>query len=186
MSSIFYTTALTVSTTTTMTFCESNDDDQDFISKIKSTIESSSSSLTSPETMNALLSAIGSMAQSAFDSGVPTNLSYGFFAGYVSGLALKKLGRIASVSLGFAFLGLQGLAYSGYIDVNHDKIAYEVEKILDRNKDGKVDVEDIKGVIDDVKSVAGYGLENGGKKEGELLVSGSGFGLGFYGGLRSG
>ena len=182
MSSILYTTALTVSTTT-MTLCES--DDQDFISKIKSTIESSS--LTSPEeTMNTLLSTIGSTAQTAFDSGVPTNLSYGFFAGYVSGLALKKLGRIASVSLGVAFLGLQGLAYSGYIDVNHDKIAYEVEKILDRNKDGKVDVEDLKGVIEDVKSVAGYGLENSGKKEGELLVSGSGFGLGFYGGLRSG
>lgn len=80
---------------------------------------------------------------------------------------------------------MQALAYQGYIDVNHQKIAGEVEKLLDRNKDGKVDAEDLKGVIDDVRKVAGYGLESSGK-EGELLVSGSGFSLGFYGGLRSG
>ncbi|KAL7506277.1 hypothetical protein ACHAXN_003573 [Cyclotella atomus] len=178
MSSAIYSTALTV-TTSTIALCDndgSNNDDPDFISKIKSKLEST-------ESMDAILSTLGSSAQYIFDSGIPTNLSYGFFAGYISGLALKKLGRIASVSLGMAFLGLQSLAYSGYIDVNHQKIAGEVEKLLDRNQDGKVDVEDVKGVIEEVRKVAEYGLGSG---EGGLAVSGGGFGLGFYGGLRSG
>lgn len=181
MSSALYSTALTV-TTSTIALCDNdgsknNDDDQDFISKIKSKLESSELPIDD------LLSTLGSSAQSIFDSGIPTNLSYGFFAGYISGLALKKLGRIASVSLGMAFLGLQSLAYAGYIDVNHQKIAGEVEKILDRNQDGKVDVEDVKNVIEEVRKVAEYGLGSG---EGGLAVSGGGFGLGFYGGLRSG
>lgn len=179
ISSALYSTALTLSTTT-IVLCD-NGDDQDFISKIKSKIESSS--FASPESIDALLSTIGASAQSIFDSGIPTNLSYGFFAGYISGLALKKIGRIASISLGMGFLAMQTLAYKGYIDVNHQKIAGEVEKLLDRNNDGKVDVEDLKGVIEDMQKVAEHNLGTG---EGGLAVSGGGFGLGFYGGLRSG
>lgn len=181
MASALCSTALTTTTTTSIALCDS---DEDFITKIKSKIESSYLSDTSKsDSMEVLLSTVGASAQSVFDSGIPTNLSYGFFAGYVSGLALKKIGRVASVSLGLGFLGLQALAYQGYIVVDHAKIAGEVERILDRNKDGRVDVEDLRGLIEDVRRVAEHGL---GSVEGGLAVSGGGFGLGFYGGLRSG
>ncbi|KAL3804472.1 hypothetical protein HJC23_002511 [Cyclotella cryptica] len=174
--------ALTKSTTATA-FCDDNDD-RDFIAKIKAKLEASTlSDFTKTDSMEALLSKLGNSAQTVFDSGIPTNFSYGFFAGYVSGLALKKIGRAASVTLGVGFLTLQALAYNGYVDVNHEKISKEVEKILDRNQDGKVDAEDLKGVIEEIRKVAEHGLGGG---EGGLAVSGGGFGLGFYGGLRSG
>jgi len=38
--------------------------------------------------------------QGAFDSGVPTQLSYGFVSGYCSGMALKKIGKIAAGMFG--------------------------------------------------------------------------------------
>ena len=56
---------------------------------------------------------IGSKAQEAIDSGVPTQISYGFICGYSSGYALKKVGKAASVVFGLGFVGLQSLAYAG-------------------------------------------------------------------------
>ena len=38
--------------------------------------------------------------QTAVDTGIPTQLSYGFICGYCSGLALKKAGRAAAVVFG--------------------------------------------------------------------------------------
>jgi hypothetical protein len=38
--------------------------------------------------------------QGAVDSGIPTQLSYGFISGYCSGIALKKIGRGAAVVFG--------------------------------------------------------------------------------------
>ena len=122
------------------------------------------------------------------------HLSYGFFAGYLSGLALKKFGRIASLTLGMGFVMLQTLAYHGYIDVNHEKVARQVEEILDRNGDGVVDSEDIKSVVEELRKVVGFGIldddEEDSEKEGngkiKAIAGGGGFGLGFLGGLRSG
>jgi FUN14 family len=42
----------------------------------------------------------GSTVQSGLDSGIPTQLSYGFISGYCSGLALKKIGKAAGVIFG--------------------------------------------------------------------------------------
>lgn len=42
-------------------------------------------------------------AQGAIDSGVPTQVSYGFISGYCSGIALKKVGRAAAVVFGKNF-----------------------------------------------------------------------------------
>lgn len=140
--------------------------------------------------VDALLSKLGSQAQLAINSGIPTNFSYGFFAGYVSGLALKKIGKAASITFGLGFLALQTLAYHGYIDVNHEKISKEVERVLDRNQDGKVDQVDLRNIIEEIRKVAEFGLGGGEEEDGsggsKLAVSGGGFGLGFYGGLRSG
>ena len=183
----------------------SNDDDEDFISKVKAKINSQSiaeltsslpTSLPANMNMDELLSTIGSQAQLALNSGIPTNLSYGFFAGYLSGFALKKIGRAASLTFGVGFVILQTLAYQGYVDVNHDKLAKQIEGVLDRNGDGVVDGEDLKSVVDELRRVVGFGIEAG-KEEGEgedgrnddqvkAIAGGGGFGMGFLGGLRSG
>ena len=89
---------------------------------------------------------------------------------------------------------MQTLAYYGYIDVNHEDLKKKVEGALDRNGDGRVDVEDLKLVLDEVQSVVGFGLdddgmeEEGSKEEEQVkaVAGGGGFGMGFLGGLRSG
>ncbi|KAL7467911.1 hypothetical protein ACHAXS_008137 [Conticribra weissflogii] len=175
--------------------CQSNSEDdnndQDIFSKIKSKIEAGSFSTAfslDEETVNSILKTVGSTAQSAIDSGIPGNLSYGFLMGYLSGLALKKVGKMASIGLGLSFVALQSLAYSGYIEVNHEKLEKELyEKVLDRNKDGKVDSEDLRSILEDVKRVVGNGLlEDESGENAKAIAGGGGFGLGFIGGLRSG
>lgn len=171
----------------------SEDSDEDFLSKITSKINSQSlSNISLPTSLDEALATIGSQTQLALNSGIPTNLSYGFFAGYMSGFALKKIGRVASLTFGVGFVLLQTLAYHGYIDVNHDKLAKEIEGVLDRNGDGVVDGEDLKGVVDELRRVVGFGIE--GSEEGDggrndqvkAIAGGGGFGMGFLGGLRSG
>jgi uncharacterized membrane protein (Fun14 family) len=136
-------------------------------------------------TIDDYASAIGSQLSLALSSGIPANLSYGFVAGYASGYALKKIGRVAAIVLGTAFLGMQTLAASGYVTVDHDKIQHRLEDLMDRNKDGKVNASDLKDVVDSAKKVAGFGIIEEGSEVG-LGASAAGFGTGFYGGLRSG
>lgn len=50
--------------------------------------------------LDELASSLGNQLQGALDSGIPTQLSYGFVSGYCSGLALKKVGRAAAVVFG--------------------------------------------------------------------------------------
>ena len=160
-----------------------NNDDQDFIAKIKSKLEDFH--IEDNATLNSIATSLGGQISSALASGIPTDISYGFFAGYFSGLALKKIGKVASITLGASFLALQTLAYNGYIDVHHEKLQKEVEGMLDRNNDGVVDSEDLKGMLDDVKKVAGFKLDDDSTNK-KLYASGGGFTMGFYGGLRSG
>jgi hypothetical protein len=47
-----------------------------------------------------LASTTGGKLQAAVDSGVPTQVSYGFVCGYCSGYAAKKAGKIAAVVFG--------------------------------------------------------------------------------------
>jgi len=206
-SALYGAAAASAATNETPALCNNNDDtsnDEDFISKVKAKINSqsiaelSSSLPTSlPANMDELLSTIGSQAQLALNSGIPTNLSYGFFAGYLSGFALKKIGRAASLTFGVGFVILQTLAYQGYVDVNHDKLAKQIEGVLDRNGDGVVDGEDLKSVVDELRRVVGFGIEVGKEEGGEdgsgrnddqvkAIAGGGGFGMGFLGGLRSG
>ena len=160
-----------------------NNDDQDFIAKIKSKLEDFH--IEDNATLNSIATSLGGQISSALASGIPTDISYGFFAGYFSGLALKKIGKVASITLGASFLALQTLAYNGYIDVHHEKLQKQVESMLDRNNDGVVDSEDLKGMLDDVKKVAGFKLDDDSTNK-KLYASGGGFTMGFYGGLRSG
>jgi hypothetical protein len=56
--------------------------------------------LASGEFLDALATRAGSGLQDAVDSGVPTQLSYGFVSGYCSGVALRRVGRALSVVFG--------------------------------------------------------------------------------------
>merc|ERR1711862_130699 len=163
--------------------CESN---EDVMSRIKNKINAQSVSdlLKDNETLDAVLTSVGSSVSSVISSGLPSSLSYGFCAGFLSGFALKKIGKLASVCFGLSFLSLQSLAHAGYIDVHHDKLQKQVEDLLDRNRDGKVDSEDLKSILGEVQKMASYGVDE--DNAGNMVASGGGFGMGFFGGLRSG
>ncbi|GAX12379.1 hypothetical protein FisN_1Hh313 [Fistulifera solaris] len=117
----------------------------------------------------------GQKVQSAIDTGLPTEVSYGFISGYCSGFAMKKVGKAAGLIFGLGFIGLQTLANQGYITVNHGKLREEVEGFFDMNKDGKIDRGDGQLAYDKLMEVLTYNLP-----------SGSGFAAGFIGGIRSG
>jgi uncharacterized membrane protein (Fun14 family) len=117
----------------------------------------------------------GSKIQAAVESGVPTQLSYGFIMGFSSGYALKKAGKIACGVMGTGFLILQALSYTGYVKVDHSKIEDSVKDFLDVNDDGKIDAEDRDEILEKVMEIAQFGMPSGG-----------GFVAGFTGGVKSG
>lgn len=118
---------------------------------------------------------LGSKIQAAVETGVPTQLSYGFVCGYASGYAMKKVGKVGAVVFGLGFCTLQSLSYAGYITVDHKKIEKNVMGLMDLNDDGKVDSEDGAKAMEKVQEVLSYNLPAGG-----------GFATGFVAGVRSG
>ena len=113
--------------------------------------------------------------QIAVDSGVPTQLSYGFVCGFCSGFSLKKAGKVVAVVCGLGFMSLQSLSYAGYIKVDQEKIKNDVESIMDLNNDGKVDSDDVSQATNKIMNILSFNLPAGG-----------GFSAGFIAGLRSG
>lgn len=169
---LFHSGALILTTTlgsTVITLC---DNDKDILSKIKDVVSGEGDI---NEQVDALAKMMGSQIQGAVDSGIPTQLSYGFVCGYCSGFALKKVGKVGAVVFGLGFISIQSLSYAGYIKVDHERIKNHVENIMDLNNDGKVDKEDADQAMGKVMEVLTYNLPGG-----------SGFGVGFIGGLRSG
>ena len=76
---------------------------------------------------------------------------------------------------GMGFVALQSLQYTGYIQVDHGKLKKDMENFLDLDKDGDVDQDDAKLAYNKIFKIMSYNLP-----------AGSGFGVGFIGGLRSG
>lgn len=72
-----------------MTFCD--DGSKDLLKK------KSDGSIDWDATQVAVATELGSSIQKAVDTGIPTQLSYGFVCGYASGYALKKIGRIGAI-----------------------------------------------------------------------------------------
>jgi hypothetical protein len=66
-------------------------------------------------------------------------------------------------------------SYLGYVQVNHERLKEDMERLFDLNKDGKVDKDDAQLGYDKIMKVLAYNLPAGG-----------GFGAGFLGGLRTG
>lgn len=79
------------------------------------------------------------------------------------------------IVIGLGFMTLQTLSYSGYIQIDHDRMKKEVENWMDLNDDGKVDSDDTAIGFKKIMSVLEYNMPAGG-----------GFAAGFIGGIRSG
>lgn len=74
---------------TKIAFCD--DGSKDWIKKSKD------GSIDWEATQDAVATQLGNSIQKAVDTGIPTQLSYGFVCGYCSGYALKKVGRIGAI-----------------------------------------------------------------------------------------
>jgi uncharacterized membrane protein (Fun14 family) len=144
-------------------------------SKALSQVKDRATSGQGDDIWHALALSAGDTLQAGIDSGIPTQLSYGFISGYCSGYALKKVGKTAAVVFGLGFMSLQTLSYYGYVKVDHGQIRKDVENLLDLNQDGKVDRSDGELAYDKLMSVLQFNLPGG-----------SGFAAGFVGGIRSG
>ena len=119
---------------------------------------------------------VGLKFQDAINTGIPTELSYGFVCGYSSGYALKKVGKMVSLAFGLSFAVFQSLAYAGYIQFNHEAFKKDLmDKYLDLNQDGKVDEQDLKLLYNKALEILTYNIPGG-----------AGFSAGFIGGLRAG
>lgn len=118
---------------------------------------------------------LGAQVQGMIDSGVPSQISSGFVCGFCSGYAMKKIGRSGAVVFGTGFMIMQGLSYTGYIQVNYERLSNDFQSIMDVNGDGKVDKEDAQHAYEKVMDVLTFNMP-----------AGSGFGGGFLAGLKSG
>jgi uncharacterized membrane protein (Fun14 family) len=49
-------------------------------------------------------------------------VGFGSVMGYCSGMAFRRVGRVAGVVLGIGFMGAQAAAASGYVDIDWNKI----------------------------------------------------------------
>ena len=103
------------------------------------------------------------------------NLTFGCVMGYCSGVALQKVGKALAVVVGMGFVGLQGAAHLGYIQIDWEKIRISVVNSMDQNKDGKINTEDVKVYWKQFKKVMVHRVPSAG-----------GFSLGFLYGVRSG
>ena len=57
-------------------------------------------------------------------------LTFGGVAGFLSGYALKKVGRVLAFALGLLFVIVQLLAYAGYLEVHWTRIQSDVEPLF--------------------------------------------------------
>lgn len=73
--------------------------------------------------------------------------------GFTCGYALKKVGEKAAYSIGVMFITIQTLQYLGYITIDYGKVQDDVEKSLDVNNDGKLDVNDFLIIWRELKAV---------------------------------
>eukprot|EP00428_Durinskia_dybowskii_P079019 CAMPEP_0170361404 /NCGR_PEP_ID=MMETSP0117_2-20130122/3788_1 /TAXON_ID=400756 /ORGANISM="Durinskia baltica, Strain CSIRO CS-38" /LENGTH=162 /DNA_ID=CAMNT_0010615767 /DNA_START=117 /DNA_END=605 /DNA_ORIENTATION=+ len=141
------------------------DDDNNFFKKITDKL---------PENVRSdvqeLMGASATSLKSIFESGVPSQVGYGFMMGYSSGFCLKKVSRFLAFGLGGIFIIVQAMSYNGYIKVNYDGIQQDIENFLDLNKDGKVDAKDAEFGFNRIKDVLEYNMPSGGGFSAGLMM----------------
>lgn len=92
--------------------------------------------------------------------------------GYCSGVATKKIGQAMAFLVGVAFIALQSAVYTGYIEVDWDKMQKDAIKAVDTNSDGEISEKDLHNYLTKVKAI----LTNN-------IPDASGFSLGFLYGV---
>eukprot|EP00584_Thalassiosira_punctigera_P007664 CAMPEP_0172528126 /NCGR_PEP_ID=MMETSP1067-20121228/2619_1 /TAXON_ID=265564 ORGANISM="Thalassiosira punctigera, Strain Tpunct2005C2" /NCGR_SAMPLE_ID=MMETSP1067 /ASSEMBLY_ACC=CAM_ASM_000444 /LENGTH=137 /DNA_ID=CAMNT_0013311989 /DNA_START=116 /DNA_END=529 /DNA_ORIENTATION=+ len=102
------------------------------------------------------------------------NLTFSSFMGYCSAFTAKTIGKGVVFMAGLGFMTLQGLAYTGFIDVNWKNVEKSVVKKIDADNDGEITEKDLKLYWQKLKTI----LTNN-------IPDASGFGLGFMFGLRA-
>jgi len=101
--------------------------------------------------------------------------SFGALVGLCAGYALKKVGKAAALAVGISFLGLQGLAYGGYISINWKEVEKSAIEKLDQDGDGDFDGEDVKIIAHRVYAAIRY-----------QVPGGAGFAIAFLYGFKQG
>jgi len=103
------------------------------------------------------------MQEKLVENAIPLSQEVGFsvVAGYASGLALRFAGKVAAVTVGGAFVFLQSLAYSGYINVDWVKVEHEYRALMDLDGDGKVTTNDVQLMMHKLQSVLLFNLPSG-------------------------
>lgn len=89
------------------------------------------------------------------------------------GVASKRLAKDAMYGIGIAFMGLQSLAYLGYIDINWKRIEHDIVRTVDQDGDGEIKPSDIQKLVTRFVTFLGRGLPNV-----------AGFSTGFYVGIK--
>lgn len=58
-------------------------------------------------------------------------ISFGALAGFASGYALKKVGKVLAIIVGLLFVALQLLAYYGIVEINWGVVQGHVDPLLE-------------------------------------------------------
>ncbi len=61
-------------------------------------------------------------------------ITFGGLAGFVAGYALKKVSKLAALVLGLFFIGLQVMAYYGFIEIDWTRIQASVDPLLEEDR----------------------------------------------------
>jgi FUN14 domain-containing protein 1 len=103
------------------------------------------------------------------------NVSFGAVMGFCSGYALKQVGKALAFVVGIAFIGLQAVRSTGYVDVDWEKVKQDMTKKIDATGDGTLTADDAKLWWQSFKSLMTKNLPGAG-----------GFSFGFLYGVKSG
>mmetsp|Transcript_19865 Transcript_19865/g.26989 ORF Transcript_19865/g.26989 Transcript_19865/m.26989 type:complete len:195 (-) Transcript_19865:117-701(-) len=76
---------------------------------------------------------IGKKVTAAVETGVPSQMGFGFISGWCSGFTLRRVGKVMAFGCGSVFILLQSLAYNGFIKIDMDMIE---KKSMVRSKIG--------------------------------------------------
>lgn len=93
--------------------------------------------------------------------------------GTAVGVAAKRLTSDALYGAGLAFVGLQSLAYLGFVTIHWNVVQQFLQEKADLNKDGKLDSQDVKIFFQKVMVFLSRGLPDA-----------AGFSAGFFFGMK--